>query len=190
MHRNAAARAPLVVHTAGIEGARRMLDVGGGSGAYAIAFARASRDLRVEVFDLPTVLPIARGHIEAAGLADRITTRSGDLRTDDFGSGFDLVLLSAICHMLGPAANRNLLERCFAALSPGGRVLIQDFILEADRTSPTSAALFALNMLVGTPEGSTYTSEEYQSWLGAAGCVDVRHIRLPGPTGLIVGRRP
>jgi (2Fe-2S) ferredoxin/2-polyprenyl-3-methyl-5-hydroxy-6-metoxy-1,4-benzoquinol methylase len=189
MHRNAAARAPHVVRAAGLEGARRMLDVGGGSGAYAIAFAGASRDLRVEILDLQTVLPIAQGHIEEAGLSDRITTRAGDLRGDDLGSGYDLILLSAICHMLGPAANRNLFERCYAALSPGGRVLIQDFILETDRTSPRSAALFALNMLVGTEQGSTYTREEYRSWLDHVGFVDIQYIALPGPTALVIGRR-
>jgi (2Fe-2S) ferredoxin/2-polyprenyl-3-methyl-5-hydroxy-6-metoxy-1,4-benzoquinol methylase len=188
MHRNAAARAPQVVRAVGLEDARRMLDIGGGSGAYAIAFARASRDLRVEVLDLQTVLPIAQKHIEEAGLSDRITTRAGDLRSDDLGSGFDLILLSAICHMLGPAANRNLLQRCFAALSPGGRVCIQDFILESDRTSPRSAALFALNMLVGTEEGSTYTREEYRSWLDHVGFVDIQYIALSGPTALVVGR--
>jgi (2Fe-2S) ferredoxin/2-polyprenyl-3-methyl-5-hydroxy-6-metoxy-1,4-benzoquinol methylase len=188
MHRNAAARAPQVVRAVGLEDARRMLDIGGGSGAYAIAFARASRDLRVEVLDLQTVLPIAQKHIEEAGLSDRITTRAGDLRSDDLGSGFDLILLSAICHMLGPAANRNLLQRCFAALSPGGRVCIQDFILESDRTSPRSAALFALNMLVGTKEGSTYTREEYRSWLDHVGFVDIQYIALSGPTALVVGR--
>jgi (2Fe-2S) ferredoxin/predicted O-methyltransferase YrrM len=190
MHRNAQARAPLVVRAAGIHGARRMLDVGGGSGAYAIAFARANPDLHVEIFDLPTVLPIAQGHIDEAVLSDRITTRPGDLRSDDLGRDFDLILLSAICHMLGPAANENLLGRCFAALSPGGRVLIQDFILGPDRASPRSAALFALNMLVGTPEGSTYTSAEYQSWLSHVGFADVQHIGLPGPTGLMLGRHP
>ncbi len=190
MHRNATAHAPRVVNAVGLDITHRMLDVGGGSGAYAIAFARASRDLNVEVFDLPTVLPITRRHIEEAGLSDRITTRPGDLRSDDLGSGFDLVLLSAICHMLGPTANEELLARCFAALSPGGRIVIQDFILDADRTSPRRAALFALNMLVGTREGSTYTVEEYRSWLGRVGLVDIRHIAIPGPASLMIGRHP
>jgi len=167
-----------------------MLDVGGGSGAYSIAFARANAQLRVDVLDLPTVLPIAQGHIEEAGLSDRITTRAGDLRKDDLGNGYDLILLSAICHMLGVDANLGLLERCFAALSPGGRVIIQDFILEPDRTSPTWAALFALNMLVGTPDGSAYTGDEYLSWLRQVGFEDARHVRLPGPTDLVVGQRP
>lgn len=190
MHHNAAARAPLLVRAAAIDNVRRMLDVGGGSGAYAIAFARANPDLRAEILDLPPVLPIAQKHIEEAGLADRITTRAGDLRADNFGSGYDLLLLSAICHMLGTKANQDLIRRCFETLSPGGHIIIQDFILAPGRTSPRSAALFALNMLVGTPDGSTYTSEEYQSWLEKAGFTDIRHVALPGPTGLMIGQHP
>ncbi len=190
MHRNATAGAPAVVRAMGLEGVRRVLDVGGGSGAYAIAFARASEDLSVEVLDLPTVVPIAQRHIEEAKLTDRITTRVGDLRTDDFGDGYDLVLLSAICHMLGPSDNLSLLRRCFAALSPGGRVTIQDFILAPDRTSPRRAALFALNMLVGTREGSSYSSDEYRSWLQQVGFSEIRHVTPPGPAGLMIGRHP
>jgi len=106
------------------------------------------------------VLRIAEGHIAAAGLGDRVTTRVGDLRYDELGRGYDLILLSAICHMLGPNDNADLIARSFAALAPGGRVVIQDFILGPDRSSPRTAALFALNMLVGTPEGSSYTGEE------------------------------
>jgi cyclopropane fatty-acyl-phospholipid synthase-like methyltransferase len=164
-----------------------MLDVGGGSGAYSIAFASANENLQVDLLDLATVIPIAQGHIKGAGLAGRIRTRPGDLRADRFGEGYDLVFVSAICHMLGPDENKDLLQRCFAALAPRGRVVIQDFILEPDKTAPKSAALFALNMLVGTQAGSTYTEAEYATWLEEVGFQDVRHVRLPGPSGLIVG---
>jgi (2Fe-2S) ferredoxin/2-polyprenyl-3-methyl-5-hydroxy-6-metoxy-1,4-benzoquinol methylase len=189
MHRNARARAPLVVRAVGTEGVTRMLDVGGGSGAYSIAFASANENLQVDLLDLATVIPIAQGHIKSGGLAERIRTRPGDLRVDNFGEGYDLVFVSAICHMLGPDENKDLLKRCFAALAPGGRVVIQDFILDPGKTAPKSAALFALNMLVGTPAGSTYTEAEYATWLEAAGFQEVRHVRLPGPAGLIVGTR-
>ena len=190
MHRSATARAPVVVRATGIDGVRRLLDVGGGSGAYSIAFASASEELSAEIFDLPTVVPIAQRHIEEAKLTTRVTTRAGDLRTDEFGKGYDLIFVSAICHMLGPAANLNLLERCFAALSPGGRVVIQDFILAPDRTSPRLAALFALNMLVGTREGSSYSSDDYRSWLEQVGFSEIRQVSPPGPTGLMLGRHP
>jgi (2Fe-2S) ferredoxin/2-polyprenyl-3-methyl-5-hydroxy-6-metoxy-1,4-benzoquinol methylase len=189
MHRNARARAPLVVSAVGTEGVSRMLDVGGGSGAYSIAFASAKENLQVDLLDLAEVLPITQGHIASAGLAGRIRTRPGDLRAGQLGAGYDLVLVSAICHMLGADENRDLVKRCFQALAPKGRLVIQDFILEPDKTAPKSAALFALNMLVGTQGGSTYTEAEYADWLGEAGFDDVRHVRLPGPSGLIIGRR-
>jgi (2Fe-2S) ferredoxin/2-polyprenyl-3-methyl-5-hydroxy-6-metoxy-1,4-benzoquinol methylase len=189
MHRGAVERAPQVVQAVGTEGVARLLDVGGGSGAYSIAFARASGKIQAEVLDLETVIPIAQSHIEKAGLANRIQTRAGDLRAGKLGEGFDVVFVSAICHMLSPAENRDLLRRCHAALEPHGRVVIQDFILEADKTAPKWAALFALNMLVGTRAGSTYSEEEYAAWLEEAGFQNVRRIRLPGPSGLMLGTR-
>ena len=189
MHRGAAVRAPLVVEAVGAASVRRMLDVGGGSGAYAIAFAHANPRLAAVVLDLPTVLPIAEGHIAEAGLSQRVTTRAGDLRKDDFGRDFDLVFLSSICHMLGPEGNRDLLARAARALAPGGRVVIQDFILEPDRTGPKQAVLFAINMLVGTEAGSTYTEAEYAAWLTAAGLSDLQRIRLRGPADLMMGTR-
>ena len=189
MHRNARARAPQVVKAVGIQGARRMLDVGGGSGAYSVAFAQANEDLQVELLDLPEVLPIAQRHIEEAGLGTRIKTRAGDLRTDVLGKGFDVILVSAICHMLGPEGNRDLLRRCHAALAPEGCVVISDFILDADKTAPKQAALFALNMLVGTRDGSSYSENEYGGWLREAGFRKVKRVRLPGPAHLMVGTR-
>ena len=189
MHRNAAERAAQVVQAVGTEGVERLLDVGGGSGAYSIAFARASAKLQAELLDLETVLPIAQGHIEKAGLAGRIKTGAGDLRSGTLGEGFDLVFVSAICHMLSPEENWDLLKRCHAALALQGRIVIQDFILEADKTAPKSAALFALNMLVGTEAGSSYSEEEYSSWLREAGFQDVRRVRLAGPSGLMLGTR-
>jgi (2Fe-2S) ferredoxin/2-polyprenyl-3-methyl-5-hydroxy-6-metoxy-1,4-benzoquinol methylase len=189
MHRNAGERAPLVVQAVGTEGVERMLDVGGGSGAYSVAFAKAGKNLRSEILDLPAVLPIAQKHIEEAGLADRIHTRAGDLRQDPFGTGYHLVFVSAICHMLSADENRGLMRRCYQALAPPGRVAVQDFVLEPSRTAPRFAALFALNMLVGTRGGSTYSEDEYAAWLREAGFQDVRRIRLPGPTNLMVGTR-
>ncbi len=188
MHRNASERAPLVVQAVGAAG-ERLLDVGGGSAAYSIAFARANDKLHATLLDLPAVLPIAQRHIRKAGLTARIETRPGDLRRDRLGTGFNTVLVFAICHMLSPEENQDLFRRCFAALEPQGRLVVQDFILEPDKTTPKQAALFALNMLVGTPAGSTYSHEEYSVWLRQAGFHEVRQIRLPGPSGLMVGTK-
>jgi len=189
MHKSATMRAPLVLRTVGLDGVKKMLDVGGGSGAYSIAAARANESLHAEVFDLPTVIPITQGHIEEAGLSDRVTTRAGDMRKDDLGSGFDLVFISAICHMNSPQENIELLEKSFKALAKGGKVVIHDFVLNDDKTSPPTAALFALNMLVGTREGSSYSEEEYTDWLKKTGFQEIKTLRLPGPTALMVAKR-
>lgn len=180
MHRNAATFASTMVEAVGAAGVQRLLDVGGGSGAYSIAFAHANPALHAEVIDRPVVLPIAERHIEAAGLAARVSTRPGDLAKDDLGTGYDLVLLSAICHMLSPEENQDLLRRCQIALAPGGRLAIRDFILNTDKTAPRPAALFSLNMLVNTPAGASYSEDEYRAWLNSAG---FRKITRPDPSG-------
>jgi predicted O-methyltransferase YrrM len=187
MHRGARARASHVVQAVGVEGVKKMLDVGGGSGALSIAFAQAAPGLHAEVLDLPGVLPITRRHIREAGLSTRVKTRSGDLTADDLGRGFDLVLVSMICHMLGPDQNRDLFRRARQALAPGGRIAVQDFILDPDKTAPRMAAVFSLNMLTGTQAGASYSEPEYTAWLEEAGFKDVREIVLPMPSSLMVG---
>jgi SAM-dependent methyltransferase len=171
MHRNGSAMARAAVDHLDLTGIRTMLDIGGGSGAYSIAFAQANPALSATVFDLPHVLPLADRYIRESGLSDRIHTSAGDLRTSRFKDAgeFDLVLLSNICHMLDEAENRDLLRRCYAATVPGGRVIIRDFVIDEDRTSPKQAAMFALNMLVGTRGGSSYSESEYRAWLVDAG---------------------
>ncbi|MCC7175906.1 MAG: methyltransferase domain-containing protein [Bryobacterales bacterium] len=189
MHRNAATRAPRLVRAVGVRGAERMLDVGGGSGAYAIAFAKAAPGLKAEVLDRPEVLPIARRHIRQARMSGRVTVRAGDLRSDALGSGYDLVLVSAICHMLSPSENADLFRRVHAALAPGGRLVLHEFILRPDKTAPRAAVLFSLNMLVGTAGGANYSQPEYTAWLKAAGFTAIRRLPTPEPAGVIVAAR-
>ncbi len=187
---NARGRARGLAQAAGINGAKRMLDLGGGSGAYSIAFAKAAPGLQCEIVDLADVLPITQEHIRKAGLADRISTRPGDMLTVPLEAGkYDLVLLSAICHMFSPDDNRQLLKRAYDALAPKGRVVISDFVLEADKTAPRFGALFALNMLVGTQAGSSYSEPEYAAWLKEAGFAETQRVRLPGPANLIIGTK-
>lgn len=189
MHRNATERAPHVVRAVGTEGVSRMLDVGGGSGAYSIAFANASARLHAEVLDLEPVLAIANEHVSEAGLSERIVLRAGDLREDPLGNGFDLIFVSAICHMLGDDENFSLVRRCSEALAPGGRLVIADFILDETRTAPRQAALFSINMLVGTERGRDYTEQEYRSWITRAGLDPSGPVRVPGPASLMIGTK-
>jgi (2Fe-2S) ferredoxin/predicted O-methyltransferase YrrM len=183
-------RARAVVQAVEINGSKRMLDLGGGSGAYSIAFAKAAPALRAEIVDLPEVVPITQEHIRKAGLADRITTRAGDMLTVTLESGgYDLVLLSAICHMYSPEENQKLFERAYAALAPKGRLVVSDFILEAGKTAPRFGALFALNMLVATRAGASYSEPEYEAWLKQAGFAETKRVRIPGPANLMIATK-
>jgi ubiquinone/menaquinone biosynthesis C-methylase UbiE len=189
MDHNARGRAEGVVKAVGVNGARHMLDLGGGSGAFSIAFAKAAPQLRGEILDLPDVLPITLEHLRRAGVADRISVRAGDMLQADLSNNVDLALLSAICHMFSVEENRQLLKRIYQALAQSGRVVVQDFILEADKTSPKFGALFSLNMLVGTKAGASYSEPEYTEWMRAAGFREIKRVRMPGPSGLMIGTK-
>ena len=183
-------RARAVVQAVEVNGGKRMLDLGGGSGVYSIAFAKAAPALHAEIVDLPEVVPIAQEHIRKAGLTDRITARAGDMLTVPLASeSYDLVLLSAICHMYSPEENQQLFERAYSALAPKGRLVVSDFILETDKTAPQFAALFALNMLVATPAGASYSEPEYEAWLKQAGFAETRRVRIPGPANLMIATK-
>lgn len=161
----------------GIGSARRLMDVGAGPGTYTAAFLRAAPKLEATLFDLPPVIEIAREQLSKAGLLDRVTLVGGDFESDELPAGHDLVWLSAIVHQNGPAQNDALYGRIFRALAPGGRLVIRDHVMEPDRTRPRAGALFAVNMLVGTAHGGTYTFGEIRAGLERAGFVRIRTLR-------------
>ena len=187
MQRNAKDRAPLVVKALGTTGVRRVLDLGGGSGAYSIAFVKASPDVQCEILDILEVVPLAAEYVSQAGVLAQVSLRTGDMLQDDFGSGYDIIMLNAICHMFSEEQNRDIFRRARQALAPKGRLVVQDFILNPDKTGPQHAALFSLNMLVSTDAGASYSELEYTHWMKAAGFTEVSRISLPGPSDLIVG---
>jgi len=156
------------------EQARRFLDVGGGSGAYTMAFLNRDRTLKATILDLPEVLPICREHLIEGDFLEHVELVAGDLTRDEFPGGQGLVLLSAIIHMLSLPQNIELFRRCFRALLPGGRVVIRDYVMSADRLQPRAGTLFAVNMLVATEGGDTHTFAEIRSALAAAGFVEPR----------------
>ena len=190
MHYRAKKTADALVSHLDLEGVGRVLDVGGGSGVYSMAFVRAKDDLHAVVFDLPKVTELARRYITESGLASRVGTKNGDYNTDDFGTGFDLVFMSAIVHINSLAGNRALVGRAFRALNPGGRIVIQDHIMDEDRTAPVRGTIFSLNMLVNTDGGDTYTEREMRDWLADAGCVEIERIATGMENDLMSGRKP
>ncbi len=171
---------PLARKTAAVakaEASRSLLDVGGGSGSYTIAFLKAVPEMKATVFDLPEVIEMARARLQEEGLLDRTTLVAGDFHEDELPSGADLALISAIIHSNSPEQNLELYRKVFRALAPGGRILIRDHIMEPDRARPRGGAIFAINMLVGTDGGGTYTYKEVENDLTAAGFTKVRLIQ-------------
>jgi len=168
MHTIGAPQADRIVAKIKPGGARRLLDIGGASGTYTMAFLRAAPELRATLFDRPEVVPMAEERLRKAGMRDRVTLVGGDFDFDALPVGHDLAFLSAIIHQNSAEQNECLYRRVFHALQPGGRLVIRDHILEADRTAPRPAAIFAVNMLTGTGGGNCYTFEEIRECLSRA----------------------
>ena len=183
--------APRIVSLVSISGARRLLDVGGASGTYTIAFLEAEPQMRATLFDLPPVIEMAQERVGAAGMLDRVTLVEGDFRKDPLPTGHDLAFVSAIIHQNSPVENVRMFRKIFTALEPGGRIVVRDHVLNDDHTHPKSGALFAVNMLVGTKGGNSYTETEIRDALEQAGFTGVRIIHPDTRMdGLMEGFRP
>lgn len=177
MHVVAKDRAGDIVDVVKPDQARNLLDVGGASGTYTIAFLRVVPGMKATLFDRPAVMAMARERLAQAGLLDRVTLKPGDFYQDEFPSGHDLALVSAIIHQNSPEQNRDLYGKVFRALVPGGRIVIRDHVMENDRTAPKEGAVFAVNMLVATAGGRTYTYDEIRDDLTRAGFHRIKLIR-------------
>ena len=150
-----------------------LLDVGGASGTWTIAFLKVAPRAKATIFDLPAVIPMAGKRIAEAGLTDRVRLVAGDFYENNLPAGADLAWLGAIAHQNSREQNRNLFAKVHAALRKNGTIVIRDIIMEPSHTAPAAGALFAVNMLVGTSAGGTYSFDEYTEDLTAAGFADV-----------------
>lgn len=168
----------------------RVLDLGAGSGVWSIAIAQSSPRVTVTAVDWPGVLPITQKHADRFGVGDRYTMIPGDLATVDFGSGHNLITIGHILHSEGVERSKKLLRKCFDALAPGGTIAIQEFLVNPERTGPPMGLIFAVNMLVNTDSGDTWSFEEISGWLKEAGFLDPRQLESPGPSPLILATKP
>jgi O-methyltransferase domain/Dimerisation domain len=170
--------------------AARVLDLAAGSGVWGIAMAQGSEQVRVTAVDWPEVIPVTRKTVERFGLADRFSFVAGDLMQADFGSGHTVATLGHILHSEGSQRSQALIKKTFAALASGGTIAIAEFLVNADRTGPLNALFFAVNMLVNTDSGDTYSFEEISGWLKEAGFTNARTLDAPGPSPLILATKP
>ena len=163
---------------------RNLLDIGGGPGIYSIALCQRFPHLRATVWDLPRAIKIASGYVGRYGMSERVSLHPGDWNTDDFGSGYDALLMSNILHGEGSLAKEKL-EKAMNALEPGGLLIIQDFLIRDDNSGPQTAALFRI--MVGA-----YHQSEMLKLIERAGFKEVKLVDCDEVRGhcLVTAVRP
>ena len=167
-----------------------VLDLAAGSGVWGIALAEQSPLVRITAVDWPAVLPVTERIAQRHGVADRLTVIPGDLLKVRFGKNHQVATLGHILHSEGRARSRKLLKKTFDALAPGGTIAIMEFLVNHDRTDPVIGLLFAVNMLVNTEAGDTFSFEEISGWLREAGFVRPRLLQVPAVSPLVLATKP
>lgn len=186
----AANRLAEVLDVASLNRPASVLDLAAGSGVWGITLAQRSPQITVTAVDWPAVLDVTRRVASHHGVAERFKFSPGDVLSADFGSGHDIAILGHILHSEGEARSRELLRKTFNALAPAGCIAIQEFLVDEDRSTSTMGLMFAVNMLVNTDEGDTFSFNEIAGWLRDAGFENPRTVESPGPSPLILANRP
>jgi ubiquinone/menaquinone biosynthesis C-methylase UbiE len=172
------------------ENAISVLDLAAGSGVWSIALAHQSPNVRATAVDWAGVIPTTRRMTEKFGVADRYNFVEGDLLEADFGTNHTVATLGHILHSEGAARSRKLLQKTFDALAPGGSIAISEFLVNKDRTAPPQGLIFAVNMLVNTEAGDTFSFEEIAEWLTECGFENPRLLEVPAPSPLVLATKP
>jgi SAM-dependent methyltransferase len=167
----------------------RVLDLAAGSGIWGIILAQKSRRVRVTAVDWAGMIPTTRRITEKFGVREHFEFVEGDLLEADFGNGYDVATLGHILHSEGEERSRQLLEKTFRALRPGGTIAIAEWLVNDQRTEPAPALMFAVQMLVNTEKGDTFSFNEIKGWLEEAGFRKVGKLQAPGPSPLILARK-
>ena len=191
MFNNASAVAGHVVPEIDLATSTTLLDLGGGPGTYAINFCRENPQLQAVVFDLPESRPYAEKTIRDFKMEHRISFEGGDFLKDKIPGSFDVVWISHVLHSSGPKDSQLIIDKAAAALNPGGKILVHDFWMDDSGDGPVFPALFALNMLVMTEKGQTYTETEVVAMLEKAGLVNILRLPLsiPNQSGVVGGEK-
>jgi SAM-dependent methyltransferase len=174
---------------AGTSGALKVLDIAAGHGLFGITIAQRNPLAQIVAVDWPAVLAVASEHAHAARVQDRYRTLPGDAFKVDFPQGFDVALVTNFLHHFDPLTCTNFLKRVFAALAPGGRVVVLEFVPNPDRVSPPVPARFSLTMLAETPSGDAYTLAELRQQLEGAGFRNVSAHPLPTPETVLLAQK-
>jgi ubiquinone/menaquinone biosynthesis C-methylase UbiE len=168
-------------------GAINWLDVGGGSGVWSAVWLGANKQAQGFQLDWPIVNTIAKGFVGNFGVADRFHTIDGDFHKTDFGSAkYDFAIYAHIAHQEKPADNAEIFGRFRRAIKPGGTLVVNDFVLNDDRTGNPFAMMFAAQMVLVTEGGFTWRQADYRKWLTEAGFASVDIVQTPTPATLVL----
>jgi ubiquinone/menaquinone biosynthesis C-methylase UbiE len=167
-----------------------VLDLAAGSGVWGVALAEQSPHVHLSAVDWPTVLPVTEKMARRHGVGDRLTIIPGDLLKVRFGKNHQVATLGHILHSEGRARSRKLLQKTFDALAPGGTIAIMEFLVNPQRSEPLVSLLFAVNMLVNTEEGDTFSFEEISGWLREAGFTNPRLLKVQAVSPLVLATKP
>jgi len=187
MHYRGKKQAPSQVSVIDLQNVESVLDVGGGSGCFSMEFLKRKPGLKATIFDLPNVVPISKKIVEKEGYTNRITYHTGDYTLDELPRGYDLVFLSAIIHSNSSETNEALVKKCYNSLNKGGKIVIQDWIMNDSKTEPSQGAIFSINMLVGVEGGDCYSENEVSDWMKNAGFSAISKVSLDQGLGQMIG---
>lgn len=171
--------------------AKTLLDVGGGTGAFAITLCKKNPELRATIVEFPNVAALGREYVEEAGLSDRIEYVEGNALKTGWPGGQDVILMSYLFSGIPGDTHESLLARAHDHLAPGGRLLVHDFVVDAERTGPKLAALWQLQHTAFTPEARSLDAGWLETALTGAGFKGVTVApMIPEMTMLAQGRKP
>jgi SAM-dependent methyltransferase len=166
-----------------------IFDIGGGSGIYSAIWLKLNPAARSTQLDWRPINAIARRLMAEQDVADRFTCIDGDFHTTDFGTAaYDIAVYSHIAHQEGPEDNIAIFAKVRSALKPGGTLVINDYIVDDDRSGPPYPLIFASEMLLKSKQGGTWRRADYHAWLAKAGFEDVSFQPTPSPTTLVFAR--
>ena len=181
MHNRAIGIGRALCGLVGLAGRKRLLDVGGGPGTYSALLTEANEGLVADVLELEGVAAVGREILAEMGADERVSMLDGDYHSSDFGTGYDIVLMSGMFHRETPANCRKLIDKARECLEPGGLLIVSDVFTDAGGAGPAFATLFGLNMLLTATDGGVHADADVAAWLADAGFTEVEHKPFPPP---------
>ncbi len=188
-HRRSLMQAPDIVRMIDLNGVNKILDLGCGSGLYTMEFLKAKPAIKAVGFDYPKVIQLTKEHLHEAKMENTIETIAGDALTDDIGSGYDLVFISFLMHNYSLWDNVKLLQKVYDSMNRGGQIVIQEHIVEDNRTNPEDAVMLSLNMLINTSGGDCFTETDLWIMMKEAWFKDYKLVHTEFGTCLLSARK-